>query len=590
MKKKETYADFGNKIGGAKKDLWVKRGLLKSDIEEMNLEEKKKYVTKHAIWLKPDYEKLIEEGRSRYAVYFIKKVRDALPVVPIVSPYINISLFDGIYQEYIDAVSELRDMIMEHCREDRDILTFWDVFSDENNGFMVNGKIQSRYMLKNKTLSLLRPSLYGVAELKKEADDHAFGIKKEEQSYFKAFSKLEVHLYDENKVTVRSEDKRLCVQIKTDYAKYSYFFYRGDMAQKEQWEINTFFIVSREDHTILINNIPDKQQAETMKEQIARKKAIELDETLEQKLKSKARKKKFAPPQLGNIIRTGNDYRKNYNILGQDMLDNFGFYGGEFGNWLNENDRRWSMNMAFDAFVDLAKALNISIKDVSLAHGLSIAFGARGSGNAAAHYEPLRKVINLTKMKGAGSLGHEWGHALDHFLQITMNHRENGYATESLYLSGTPIIKEIVYAMKHKKNDRGMEVYTDFYKDSMKFDGIFTKQDKGYWKSEVEMFARAFACYVKDRCENQNDYLSGHADLAVNIIDGKVIKAYPLGEEREALNNLFDKLFHDLREKSIFSPFNPEEVQIQATVFEATEDSFYEEDKNFYYQMSMFDM
>lgn len=47
---------------------------------------------------------------------------------------------------------------------------------------------------------------------------------------------------------------------------------------------------------------------------------------------------------------------------------------------------------------------------------LAIAFGSRGKGNALAHYEPGRVVINLTKMKGAGSLAHEFGHALDDML------------------------------------------------------------------------------------------------------------------------------------------------------------------------------
>lgn len=44
---------------------------------------------------------------------------------------------------------------------------------------------------------------------------------------------------------------------------------------------------------------------------------------------------------------------------------------------------------------------------------LGIALGARGSSKAAAHYEPGLHVINLTRFNGAGSLAHEWGHALD---------------------------------------------------------------------------------------------------------------------------------------------------------------------------------
>lgn len=69
--------------------------------------------------------------------------------------------------------------------------------------------------------------------------------------------------------------------------------------------------------------------------------------------------------------------------------------------------------MGYDALMDLAYALEIDPTDIALGNRLSIAFGARGSGNALAHYEPMREVINLTKMRGAGSLAHEWGHAFD---------------------------------------------------------------------------------------------------------------------------------------------------------------------------------
>jgi len=50
---------------------------------------------------------------------------------------------------------------------------------------------------------------------------------------------------------------------------------------------------------------------------------------------------------------------------------------------------------------------------------LAVAIGARGKGSAgfgkaaSAHYEPVERVINLTKMKGGGSLAHEWFHAFE---------------------------------------------------------------------------------------------------------------------------------------------------------------------------------
>jgi hypothetical protein len=64
---------------------------------------------------------------------------------------------------------------------------------------------------------------------------------------------------------------------------------------------------------------------------------------------------------------------------------------------------------------DLADTLGIPAETLSLGGQLGLAFGARGKGRAAAHYEPGKLVINLTKLSGAGTLAHEWGHALDHY-------------------------------------------------------------------------------------------------------------------------------------------------------------------------------
>lgn len=46
------HEDFGQKIGGAKKDLWSGRGLYTSDLAEMNEREAEKYVRKDNVWKK----------------------------------------------------------------------------------------------------------------------------------------------------------------------------------------------------------------------------------------------------------------------------------------------------------------------------------------------------------------------------------------------------------------------------------------------------------------------------------------------------------------------------------------------------------
>lgn len=72
------------------------------------------------------------------------------------------------------------------------------------------------------------------------------------------------------------------------------------------------------------------------------------------------------------------DYRNGRDVSGDDMMDVFGFRAGEFGNWENDNDRQTNLNMSYDALKDLAKALNINDRDISLGGKLAIAYGARG--------------------------------------------------------------------------------------------------------------------------------------------------------------------------------------------------------------------
>ncbi|WP_078541243.1 PLxRFG domain-containing protein [Thioclava sp. DLFJ5-1] len=134
-------------------------------------------------------------------------------------------------------------------------------------------------------------------------------------------------------------------------------------------------------------------------------------------------------PQLKEAIRKGAERRKgDANVGAKDFADTFGFRGVEFGNWNNSDERQHVINQAYDAFLDLAEILKVPPKALSLNGDLAIGFGSRGSGltGARAHYEPQRAVINMTKIKGAGALAHEWWHAFDHYLS-----RQDGNATSA---------------------------------------------------------------------------------------------------------------------------------------------------------------
>jgi hypothetical protein len=100
----------------------------------------------------------------------------------------------------------------------------------------------------------------------------------------------------------------------------------------------------------------------------------------------------------------------------EDMVKHFGMKGIEFGNWVDDASGLYHLKRSAEAFHDLADIVGVDDKDISLNGRLSMAFGARGKAGAVAHYEPDRKVINMTKHGGAGSLAHEWGHAMDNIM------------------------------------------------------------------------------------------------------------------------------------------------------------------------------
>ncbi|MBR3444839.1 MAG: hypothetical protein IKH14_03085, partial [Prevotella sp.] len=221
------------------------------------------------------------------------------------------------------------------------------------------------------------------------------------------------------------------------------------------------------------------------------------------------KRENFELPALERLTRVGmKDYRHGRNVSGQDMLDAFGFRGGEFGNWVNAAERQQFLNTAYDALMDLANLIGVSPRALSLNGELSIAFGARGSKGAKAHYEPSRAVINLTKMNGAGSLAHEFAHALDNYFGMLAKgvQREHGgenrhYVSEYTWSSDPKIRKEVLDvfkeirdAMEHKTVTRKIDI--DNATDTEK--KLRASLDKAIADARAE-FERGITKYVYNR-------------------------------------------------------------------------------------------
>lgn len=263
-------------------------------------------------------------------------------------------------------------------------------------------------------------------------------------------------------------------------------------------------------------------------------------------------KKRFVPDFLENLNRTGENWFSGRKASEDFWTNTLKFKGVEFGNWLSQDDRRANMDMAAEAFLDLASVLGIEPASISFDGRLGIGFGSRGRGSALAHYEPNYEVINLTKLKGAGSLAHEWFHGLDD--QIAKNSHIYGKLASQTHCSYA--VDKLIDTMMYDENYRK----TEFYKGSQLFDAIYSKSGNGYWASACEMAARAFACYVTDKLSEKgfrNDYLSGHSECCRT----EDFAAIPQGDERKRINAAFDELFEDLKKTNILKAADAAEIK-----------------------------
>lgn len=611
MKVLKKIEDFGEKIGGAKKDLWKERGLNVEDLDSMTDRESHKFVTKDNIWPKPNYIKLVEGGQDKLVVFIKKKIRDSVS-----------SKIKSTGNEYEDKLTrkkyiELVRKIKFELDNISKISDFTNLFSKifvtlgyYNKGWTAAG---NKYdFITNKLIKAVQIKPYSIAKAKIELDKTNFPYK--EEKWRKGISIIKFE--DEKTWTITKG----CFIIKDGF---------------ESQEVAEKYLV----------------------------------EKIKPANNSKSKKVKIVRPQLAHVERTGKDYRNNKDIMPKDFEKSFNFRGVEFGNWTSNDDRQQSLNFAYDCFNDLARILGIPSNSVSLNGELGLAFASRGSGNASAHYEPSKVVINLTKMKGAGCTAHEFGHGFDDFLGRLSGDRtlENPYVShginkltskldsevitafdkvmdtiinkektiEEIKAETKQSLKQVIGVLDNLLNDvldklnteqnsyrkgvrrtaseeelkqskeyvaeikngcsaydnldklnilyksiKGIMIdekdredikkcihlaavyknpiksvkatkskrYTDFIKNAKEIDST---RSSSYWTNYEELFARAFESYIEDKINaegNKSEYLVYGTHN--NLY--KEFNPYPEGEERKRINESFDNFFDIIKSKKLF--------------------------------------
>lgn len=634
---KKKMDDFGEKIGGARKDEWNKRGLRSSDIDTMNKREVEKHVKKENVWKRPNWVQAIADGGDRGLLYAQNEIYKSLNTTPYIRSRYKATdeQIQTAAKLYAEEVASIQDLAVK-AKTSTDFAKMGTTWLVENGYIQVNDIAGRNYVTYTDKYHN-SPALSG---------SNFIGVVNKLATRFDKLGDIAIM----EGFGVEAADK-----LPRGYSIYEVPDWQGNGTGK-YYILKGRRIVARGFNSV----------AEAL---AYGKEKIGTAATTEKNTNGKQR---YIPEQLMDIHRNGLDYRQGKNATGDDFLRDFGIKGGEFGNWLSETDKMESLNYAYDALCDLADALDMEMTDIGLNGTLSIGFGSRGQGlsSAVAHYEPDRKVINLTKMKGAGSLAHEWWHAFEDYISgdthqsemtsnfsklpaktrqaaynlvNTINYREGTVeenklestkryernlrhiesffkqrfkflenevsSAESMYFKRLPtaadierykqlretavkgeegiylkylreektIVDELSALHKEitnhalskderqylanlidqigKKQDIKVQKHTQFHDDAIAISKTYAK-DGGYWDSNCEMLARAFAAYITDRTNSGNDYLSGHSEGALPVVAGTsadIAYIMPRGEDRLRIANAFTELFEAAKEDGLIS-------------------------------------
>lgn len=455
--------DFGEKIGGARKDLYHK-ALDPSDLEGVQDGELVTLATKDHVWPRPDYRAMVAAGTSKPVAWYIKRARDAMPTR--VADDLMRSSIDGTgspkraCEGYVDLVSRVRDAVMA-CETIDDVRH-------------MGGTLRRLGLVERGT---------------------GFGW-----------------------VTAGPAESYPMNRVARAIGEFN------DMGS-DGWFMDRLVREAAQHDSVLSPREAGQAHG--------------------------APRRQRPRLQLGVVRmrpRVGPDTGRRGHVSGDELMERFGLRGGEFGNWLTNSECIDSLDMCWDAFSDLALALDISDEDIALGGSLGIAFGARGVGGsgAVAHYEPGRMVINITREKGAGSLAHEWFHFLDDAIGRATG--QGPLLASARRASEMPAGWRDLHDAMLARDDG---TPSDYYLSALDLDSAFSKASHGYWSSTQEMLARAGAAFVHDRCDALgvvDDYLTRPGSDTVRTLSGKVLHLEPAGDERLATNEAIRALVDDARE------------------------------------------
>lgn len=598
----EKIDDFGEVIRGAAKH---RRAALAESMKEEKTAEDYHTQPFSKLFPEPDYEKMAGEGTDNKTLAMLALLRNMIPAKPRVPDRLN--RWAKQVKEVRDTAGQLldgslpADKFIDHIRKEKgshysETVNTWEMLHRLSPAQL---KLAAGYRVKTHAWSMFRGEQYNppkvVHSLENEKgrsildSEDLKDLNKKAKAYFDqqaaspdpadSKTKLDIYqnrrtgevfiAYGKNKTSLQGGFKT--VAEARDYAKTR----RAELLEK----LNRLREQSREEQRNASNrdrNGPVRRGGEMHTDVNALRNISGSGAGYSEKAASLKRKiaarmntndafafnrlmdSRFANERERGIAiaeRVAATLEPEQNVTPEKFSDAFGFRGVQFGNYVEGPRRQSDLNRAYDSLMDMADVLKVPAKALSLNGRLGLAFGARGKGGknaAAAHYEPGQVAINLTKSNGAGSLAHEWFHALDNYFgQHDIARGGDVVSGDNFMTSWNGKDAPGEHPVRQEVRDAFKGVLRAVSKSGMvdrarRLDDV---RSKPYWSTDIEMAARAFERYVQDKAKAagiENDFL-------VNIRKADDhgspdTYAYPTQAELDGgIRQAFDHLFSTLK-------------------------------------------
>lgn len=529
----EKIDDFGEVIHGAAKH---RRAALAEDLNTDKTAEDYRTQPLSKLFPKPDYEKMAAEGTDNKTLAMLALLRNMIPAKPRVSHRLNHwakqveevrdtagQLLDGSLpaDKFIDRISQEKG---SHYRE---IVNTWEMLHQLSPAQIEQA---SGYRVKTHAYSMFRGKEYSPPKVVHTLENEK-GRSILDSEDLKDLNKKAKAYFDQQSGSPKPADDKTKLDI---------------YQHKRSGEV---FIAYGKNKTVLQRGFKTTAEA---REYVKANRAELL-----KKLNALREQSREEQRNAANRDRSGPDRREG-DVTPEKFSDAFGFRGVQFGNYVEGPRRQSDLNRAYDSLIDMADVLKVPAKALSLNGRLGLAFGARGKGGknaAAAHYEPGQVAINLTKGNGAGSLAHEWFHALDNYFGQHDVAKDGNVASGDRFMTARDtrgsLYQPEAYPVREEAYDAFMGVVKAINNSGMRRRSLLLDdvRSKPYWSTDIEMAARAFERYVLDKAKSagvENDFL---VNLRKADDHGSPdTYAYPTEAELDGgIRQAFDKLFSTLK-------------------------------------------